>query len=313
MIRPFLAVLATALLATTAAAEPVLRTDVTVTAPIVTVGDMFTDAGLDAEQALFRAPQPGTSGLVSLLEVTAAAARIGLGAFESNGAQTVRVSRAAKIVDEALLADLVTRDLHQRGIASPEMSANIVFAAPVPVLSAEALDEPVRVVSLRYLPATGAFTARFAVAGIEAPLDLGGSVELLVEAPHLAANLAAGTVLTPADIVMRPVPVRYAESLGPALPEQLIGMQLNRQSRDGMILKPSDVSTPLTVARNDLVTIYFRRGAMTLTVKGQAITGAAAGAPLQVLNLMSNRVVSATALAAGAVEVSGDPVALAGL
>jgi flagella basal body P-ring formation protein FlgA len=313
MIRPFLALLATALLAGTAAAEPVLRTDVVVSAPIVTVGDMFADAGLAAEQPLFRAPQPGTSGQVSLPEITAAAARIGLGSFQSQGVQTVRVTRAATAVDEALLADLVTRDLRRRGIAGPDMTASIVFTAPVPALSAEAVAEPVRIDSLRYLPGTGAFTARFAIAGIAAPLDLAGTIELLVEAPHLAANLPAGTVLTPADIVMRPVPVRYAESLGPALPEQLVGMQLNRQSREGMILKSADVTTPLTIARNDLVTIYFRRGAMTLTVKGQAVTGAAAGAPLQVLNLMSNRVVSATALSPGAVEVSAAPLALAGL
>jgi flagella basal body P-ring formation protein FlgA len=61
------------------------------------------------------------------------------------------------------------------------------------------------------------------------------------------------------------------------------------------------------------VTIYFRNGPMTLTVKGQAITGAAEGGPLQVLNLMSKRVVSATAIAAGAVEVSANPLAVAGL
>jgi len=61
------------------------------------------------------------------------------------------------------------------------------------------------------------------------------------------------------------------------------------------------------------VTIYFRQGPMTLTVKGQAITGATIGGPLQVLNLMSKRIISATAIAAGAVEVSADPLALAGL
>ena len=92
-----------------------------------------------------------------------------------------------------------------------------------------------------------------------------------------------------------------------------IGKALKRSSRDGMVLKGSDVTVPLTVAKNDLVTIYFRKGPMTLTVKGQAITGGTIGAPVQVLNLMSKRVISATALAAGAVEVSNDPLTLAGL
>jgi flagella basal body P-ring formation protein FlgA len=52
---------------------------------------------------------------------------------------------------------------------------------------------------------------------------------------------------------------------------------------------------------------------MTLTVKGQAITRASRGSSLQVLNLMSKRVISATAVAPGTVEVTGGPVSLAGL
>ena len=50
-----------------------------------------------------------------------------------------------------------------------------------------------------------------------------------------------------------------------------------------------------------------------LTVKGQAITSASMGGAVQVLNLMSKRVITARALAAGAVEVSNDPLAVAGL
>jgi flagella basal body P-ring formation protein FlgA len=95
--------------------------------------------------------------------------------------------------------------------------------------------------------------------------------------------------------------------------DQVLGKALTRQSRQGMMLKSADVATPLLISKNDLVTIYYRQGPMTLTVKGQAITGAEPGAPLQVLNLMSRRVVSATALAAGAVEVDAAPLALAGL
>jgi flagella basal body P-ring formation protein FlgA len=129
----------------------------------------------------------------------------------------------------------------------------------------------------------------------------------------LTGTLPAGTVLGADDIELRPVPLRFAEASGPARAEDLIGKALKRSSRDGMVLKGSDVTVPLTVAKNDLVTIYFRKGPMTLTVKGQAITGGTIGAPVQVLNLMSKRVISATAIAAGAVEVSNNPLTLAGL
>jgi flagella basal body P-ring formation protein FlgA len=310
ILRSAIAVL---LLSSTAYAAPMLKGDIVVNAAVVTVGDMFDDAGLAAENALFRAPKPGTSGNVSLVDIKAAAARVGLEAFETRGLDAVRVSRAATVVDEASLAELIAADLAGRGILGTGMSADTLFATPVAALNAEAVAQPASIVNLRYLPGTGAFSARFAIAGIEQPLDVSGTIELQIEAPHLIGSFPAGTILTAADVVMRPVPLRFAESTGVARLEDLVGKALTRQSRDGMLLKPADVTTPLTIAKNDLVTIYFRQGPMTLTVKGQAITGATVGAPLQVLNLMSRRVISATALAAGAVEVSADPIDLAGL
>lgn len=311
--RSAFAALASLLLSSGALAAPVLKADIVVGASVVTVGDMFDDAGLAAEDALFRAPKPGTSGLVSLADVQRAVDRVGLGAFDANGVAAVRVSRSATIVDQTFLTDLISANLASRGIITGGMSANIVFATQINAMNAEAIPQPASIISMRYLPGNGAFSARIAVAGIDQPIDLSGSIELMIEAPHLTGSFPAGKVLTAADIEMRPVALRFTETAGVARLEDIVGKALTRQSRDGMMLKPADVTTPLMIAKNDLVTIYFRKGPMTLTVKGQAITGAATGAPLQVLNLMSKRVISATALAPGAVEVSTDPLALAGL
>lgn len=311
--RSILATVTALLLTVSTLAAPTLRGDITVINDVVTVGDMFDDAGMSAEDALFRAPRPGTTGSVDLIDIRAAAARLGIETFETRGLDTIRVSRSATVVDQTLLTNLINTDLANRGIITEGMSANTQFTTAFSALNAEAVDTPASVTSLRYLPGTGAFTARFAIAGVDQPLDIAGTIELMIEAPHLTGNLPAGTVLDASDIAMRPVPLRYVESTGVARLQDVVGMALVRQSRDGMMLKPADVTTPLTVAKNDPVTIYFRRGPLTLTVKGQAITGASMGAPLQVLNLMSRRVISATAIAAGAVEVSGAPLAMAGL
>src|SRR5690554_1872544 len=78
-------------------AAPVLRADIIVSAPVVTVGDMFEDAGVLAELPLFRAPLPGTTGNVDLNAVRSATARVGLTSFEANGLVQVRVSRDAVV------------------------------------------------------------------------------------------------------------------------------------------------------------------------------------------------------------------------
>jgi flagella basal body P-ring formation protein FlgA len=297
-----------------AIAAPVLKSEVTVTAPIVTVGDMFEDAGVLAELPLFRSPLPGTTGNVDLGAVRSATARVGLTQFEANGLAQVKVSRAAAVVDHDTLAGLIADDLRERGILGNGMSANMLFAVPVDAINvATGTADPARLESLRYLPGNGTFAARFQLAGMDAPLDITGTIEISIDAPHLIGGLPAGTVLRPEHIVMRPLPILQADAQGVPTLEQLVGMALNRQSRDGMLLRASDVSTPLAVAKNDLVTIYYRHGPMTLTVKGQAVTGAATGAPLQVLNLVSRRVISANVISPGAVEVSSAPMTLAGL
>ena len=313
ILRSAIATLAGLLLSGAAWAAPVLKADIVVTGAIVTVGDMFDDAGAAAEQALFRAPLPGTSGIVGLADIDAALGRIGIDAFDAAGLEGIRVTRAAAIVDEAVLADLITADLTARGIVGTGMSVDALFSTPVQPISAEAVAEPASIINLRYLPGSGAFTARFAIAGIEQPLDVNGSIELMVDAPHINASLPAGTLLTAANIEMRPVPLKFVESAGVPLLADIVGKTLLRQSREGMMLRAADVAVPLLISKNDPVTIYYRKGPMTLTVKGQAVTGAASGGLVQVLNLMSKRVISATAISAGAVEVSADPLAVAGL
>lgn len=312
-VRTLATALALILPISAAVAAPVLKADIIVSNPVVTVGDMFDDAGPLSEMPLFRAPMPGTTGNVDLSAVRSAAARIGLTQFDVNGLAQVKVSRAATLVDHDTLAGLIADDLRSRGILGEGMSASMLFARPFDAIKVATADSPVRLNSLRYLPGNGTFAARFQLAGINAPLDISGTIEISVEAPHLVSGLPAGTVLRPDHIVMRPLPIQQADAQGVASLDQLVGMALNRQSRDGMLLRASDVSTPLAVSKNDLVTIFYRQGPMTLTVKGQAVTGAAPGAPVQVLNLISRRVISATALAPGAVEVSTRPMTLAGL
>jgi flagella basal body P-ring formation protein FlgA len=312
-LRSIIAATAFVLSGSAAFAAPVLRSDIVVIDPVVTVGDMFDEAGALAELPLFRSPLPGTTGNVDLTTLRQAAGRIGLNTFDTAGLTGIRVSRAATIVDETMFRALISQDLRARGIITQGMDANTTFDMAVTPIAAAATDTPVHLISLRYLPGNGTFSARFAISGREQTVDLTGAIALMVEAPHLVSSLPAGSVLRPEDIVMRPVPAWQANAQGIPAMDQLVGMALNRQSRDGMLLRASDVSTPLAVAKNDLVTIYYRQGPMTLTVRGQAVTGAAKDAPLQVLNLVSRRVISAVAVAPGVVEISNAPVTFAGL
>jgi flagella basal body P-ring formation protein FlgA len=263
---------------------------------------MFDDAGPLAEAALFRAPAPGTTGIVALEDVQRAALSIGLGAFQNVGYTRVRVARAATIVDAATLGNLVTQDLVQRGVITGDIKGDIRFDVADIAINAEAVDTPARLVSLRYQP-NGAFAARFVVAGIDRPLDLTGGVQLLVPAPRLTANKPAGTILTPADFETALVPLATADAGAYATIDQLVGQQLLHQSRAGMMLKATDVGAPTVVFRNAAVTVFFRLGAMTLTVQGKALGSAALGEPVDVLNTVTKKILHGIARADGGVDI----------
>ncbi len=61
---------------------------------------------------------------------------------------------------------------------------------------------PVDLLTLRYVPGNGAFSARFSIAGIDQPVELNGSIELMTTAPRLINTTPAGTILTHADFEM---------------------------------------------------------------------------------------------------------------
>ena len=300
-------------LAGAAFAAPVLKAEVMVTGAIVTVGDMFEDAGDLAAAPLFRAPLPGTTGIVSLDAVRQAAGAAGIAEFEAEGVVRVRVARDATAVDETALIALINADLTKRGIASTGVTAITTLDEPALSINAEATENPAKLASLRYMPGSGAFTARFIIAGHDAPVDVSGRIDLMVEAPHLVSSMKAGTVLRESDIEIKLVPLKYAETSGFAHKDELIGKALLRQSRAGMMLRVTDVGEPQLVSRNDIVTVYFRSGTMTLTVKGQALDGAALGEAVAVINLMSRKILTGVAIADGAVEIVGSPMTVAGL
>lgn len=302
MNKLLLTLAASLLLSSAALATPTLKGDITVNKAIVTIGDMFDDAGALAETAIFLAPAPGTTGVVPLADLTQAAKLAGLSDFENVGYSRVRVARDSTLVDASMLDQLIEADLLRRGIISIDVTAETRFDGADISFNAEAVARPASLVALRYAP-NGTFTARFDIAGIDTPVDLSGSIELMTTAPRLKAMLPAGTILTEADFEMAPVALATADAGGYADLSQLIGRQLVRQARGGIMLKATDVMAPIVVTRNSLVTVLLKTGAMTLTVKGTALGSASAGQPVSVLNSVTRKILNGVARADGAVEI----------
>ncbi len=304
-----------ALSTTTAFAAPVLKATVSVNHPIVTIGDMFDDAGLLAETALFRAPAPGTAGMVSLDAVKAAAAAAGLNDYTSDGVLAVKVERRAAMIDTTELNNLISGDLSFRGLVPAGAEVEARFDGGPLSFKAEDVAVPVTLTALQWQPGAQAFQARFTIAGIDLPVDVTGTIALMVEVPHLAQTLKSGDVLTPEDIEMKKVPFDYADQTGIETMNDLIGKALKRNGRAGLMLTAADVMEPVAVHRNTQVTVLLKSGAMTLSVLAQSLGDASAGEPVQVMNIVTKKILNGVAMADGTVSIgtAAQPRQVAGL
>jgi flagella basal body P-ring formation protein FlgA len=302
--KPFvLATLIGLALTGAAVAAPSLRSDITVTGDVVTIGDMFDNAGELADAAIFRAPAPGTTGVVPLAVVTNAAQLAGLNDFDAAGLTSVRVVRASTTIDATALDALITAKLTQQGALTPGVTADVQFDQPDVTFAAAAVANPATLSVLRYSQGAPAFAARFVIAGIDEPIDLTGTITLMTAVPRLLNNLTAGTILDPSDFDSITVPLSMAQGGGFADLDQLVGKQLLRQSHSGVVLKPEDVGEPTVVLRSAMVTALLKVGPMTLTVKVQAMANASAGQPVEVMNTLTKKILHGTAQSDGTVTI----------
>ena len=294
-------------------AAPILKDNVVVISPIVTVGDMFEDAGIFAEHALFRSPAPGTTGQVSVQSIRIASAKIGIDNFENPGFFNVSVARKGINIDLATFETLIAADLTAKSVLRDGMSVNAFLSRDLPPLFAEDTGAPVSLTNLRYIPNTGRFSARFSLAGLSTPVDISGRLDFSVLTPHLVRALPSGSIIQPADLEMRNLPLQFANNIGVPTLDQLVGRQLRRNQLGGARLRQDDVIDPILIARNQIVTIFLKAGPMTLTVKGQALEDASSGKPISVLNLMSNTVVRGIATGPNSVEIQSTSTSVASL
>jgi flagella basal body P-ring formation protein FlgA len=131
---------------------------------------------------------------------------------------------------------------------------------------------------------------------------------LLAEAPAGAAaareagaltwarTLQAGEVVQPDDLVWARA---VAPPGAPREPRVLLGQAARRQLRAGDAASFSDVTAPQVIRKDDVVQVTYEAEGMKLTLEGRAVTGAALGQNVSVLNPASKKTIEAVASGPG--------------
>lgn len=110
-------------------------------------------------------------------------------------------------------------------------------------------------------------------------------------------TLPAGTVIQAGDLIPAP-------GSNPAEADLLIGMQTRITLYAGRPVNPAQLQRPRLVARNQIVPLIYRHGALLIATSGRALAEGGAGEVIPVMNLGSRQTVSATIADDGSLQIS---------
>jgi flagella basal body P-ring formation protein FlgA len=315
-------ILATALLAVSASvavaqsrleqadiiAAPVLRANVQVSSDIVRIGDLIDNAGSASQIAIYRAPDLGTTGSLSVPQVVNALRAHQVIGIDTRDLKEISVTRLARSIEGKDIEAQVGRALERRNGLGDAANLSLTFDRdPGDIRLDAGFTGAMQPTSVRYDNRNGRFDVTFEIAndnGLGATkLRFTGTAVETVEAAVLARSVERNEVLKSSDVMVERRP--KAEVGGEAATrDRAVGMQARRQLRAGQAVKVADLAKPDLVQRDQNVTLIYESPGLYLTVRGKAIEGGTEGDVVNVMNLQSKRTVSGVVTGRGQVSIS---------
>jgi flagella basal body P-ring formation protein FlgA len=275
----------------------------------ITFGDLFVGEALPASLvnvAIGPAPRPGRRSAIDAKWLETTARRYGIEWTKPEGVTQVIVSRAGQPVPNDHISATIAEALKQKA----SLAGVILSIEPVEIWIPATAEPSIAVESLDYNSGTGHFTAR-----VRAPADDGeifavyGRATPAKPIATLNRDIKAGEILSVDDVSEQPIEMGRAAQDSITDVSAAIGLAAKRQMRAGQKLRESDLERPRMMKKGDIVTLIYEVPGMTLTAQGRAVTDAAAGDVVSIVNSQSHRTVEAKVTATGTAVVEARAVA----
>ena len=267
---------------------------------VITLSDLFENAGEAADAVVARAPAPGERLSLDPAAVAAAAAKHGLSWTNPSRVLRLTIERAGRAVSAAELSELIEEILFvETGEIHAATLSNRGLALHAPL---DAVGGP-ELISFEHDSRSGLFRAEVAAWPGGAPSPISGRAHRVVEVPVLARAVARGEIVTADDLEIRRLPAPNVRADVLVAASDIEGMAARRALRAGTSLRAFDLTAPVVIERGDIVSLVFESGALQLTVRARALADVGAGETGRFVNLQSNRTVEAVAAGAGLARV----------
>lgn len=304
MIRPLaVALLLAAAPAAAPAAErlpsvPVLKPAVTVSADIVRIGDLVDNAGAVADTPIFRSPDIGTTGSVSVRQVLDAIEPYHIYLIDTGSISRVEVTRAGRAIDLAEIEARIIRTFAGRyGLGEAKNLSVTLDAATQPVMVDPGVTGDLALRSAVMSPISGRFEVVFDLPGRSAARRQAKFTGTVVETVPVAVAtraLAAGAIINPSDLAIERRPKSQIGADAIMAADDAIGQAVRAPVRAGQPLRRAELTTPQLVHRDDEVTLVYEVPGIMLTTRGKALEAGGAGDTVGVLNVETKRTIQGT-------------------
>ncbi|MDA9463900.1 flagellar basal body P-ring formation chaperone FlgA [Bradyrhizobium sp. CCBAU 53415] len=290
-------------------ASPTLRTSVTVTSDVVRIGDLIENAGSAALIPVYRSPDLGTTGTLTVGQVLSVLRAKQVIGVMTGDIKEVQVTRLARTLASKEIENAVAAALERRFGLGEAANITITFDRGVADMRLDASNTgALQPVATRYDARSGRFDVGFEIANDSNPaptrLRFTGTAVETVEVAVLTRDIDRAELLKSSDLSLERRP--RAEITGePAGRDRSIGMQLRRPMRAGTPLRIADIVKPDFVLRDQAVTIIYQVPGLYLTTRGKAVENGAEGDSISVLNLQSKRTLTGIVTGRGQVTVQG--------
>ncbi|HEX4408523.1 MAG TPA: flagellar basal body P-ring formation chaperone FlgA [Xanthobacteraceae bacterium] len=276
---------------------PALKTNVTITADVVRIGDLVANAGPVADIAIFRAPDLGTTGAVATDRIVDAIRPHQLIGIDTKGITEVTVTRASRAISTQEISSGVAAALTGRYGFGEAKNLQVNFDHDVRILQVEPnVTGPLQVASFAFDQRSARFDITFTLSGSAEMRRLSarytGTVTETIDAVGIDHPIERGQVIKASDLTVLHRPKTETAALTDS--SAVAGMAARHSLRPGQALAAADLMKPEVVQRGDSVTIIYQVPGVTLTLRGQAQDAGAIGDTINVLNAESKRVVQAT-------------------
>lgn len=132
------------------------------------------------------------------------------------------------------------------------------------------------------------------------------TISLICALPAAADSLTATRLIRPASILQEEDILRTVESIPGAISGEVdvIGLEARVTLYPGRAIRPGDIGPPALIERNDLVTLVFRSGRLSIVTDGRALSRGASGDIVRAMNLSSRSTITGVVSPEGHVLVT---------